>query len=459
MNIPFYTNFVFLLLTFFSLCLSTPGKVYGQELAKKPTLQKILRYEDQRVNPKIFAENARQLILINLSEGNVPKAAAIYDLLMEHESAQTQIPFMLEEDLLISILLGRYEQSLAIARYFKGVGDSRPHIELDTDLLWEEYNTALNLPAEDYFLRLQHLAKQQRALHMQQVVQKAWSIEDKEAFGLIYDYLIRNSAELWRNRPSTTVYRPVTAEAGGTTGLLEELAAQNRALTQRAASFLSDHPQNNYDGFIRHFIYAPQQLSDFGIGFDLSPLTGLFVFEGEDFLGSYFHDAKTITLGVDLTYKSFMLQLAHQKAHTWVRREIIVNRALWLPSERVNYNATTLDLAYRLRAGRFTLSPFIGLGVNNISHLNMEGIPELEDSRLTRQVAWQYGINLEFALRQVNMQAQFPSLTAPYLRLRGLMREPRLDARLTDLSGNIWSLNLSVGIYLRHSVARDRPRQ
>ena len=87
----------------------------------------------------------------------------------------------------------------------------------------------------------------------------------------------------------------------------------------------------------------------------------------------------------------------------------------------------------------------------------MEGIPELEESRLNRQVAWQYGFNLEFALRQVNMQAQFPSLTAPYLRIRGLVRNPRLDAIFSDISGKVWSLNLSVGIYLRHSVARDRP--
>jgi len=121
----------------------------------------------------------------------------------------------------------------------------------------------------------------------------------------------------------------------------------------------------------------------------------------------------------------------------------------WFRNERAVYNAFSMDLAYKVKVGRLFLSPFVGVSINSIGHLNRQELRELERSRFRATGAWQYGLNLEYAFQKVSRKGPFPNEAYPYLRLRGLRRDVQMDRRYEGLEGGNWYLGLSFGFYFR----------
>lgn len=413
------------------LLLSQPG--LAQQNATDSLRAEILNYQDEQA---LLIKNARGLILDHLEDANYPKAAEVYDYIGANVNTAIKPAFMLEEELLVLLLLRRYDQFLEQLADYRALPHNRRYYStMYSELLLVEPVDMPDLPAWEYFLRLRVMAQAQRGQLRAQAVQQIRSAEEQEAFLLVLDYLLRDLYD----------YSTQNTEA---------IREQADLLVQRASAFYQDHPNSPYEKFIGDKIYTPHTLSDIGGGFDLSLFTGALGFT--DSLQNLLHDNVSLSLGLDLSYKNVMLQMGVQGSFTRTRQDMVVRGIEWFRAERVDYTAFTFDFAYRLRAGRVTLSPFIGVSINNIWHTNIQEIPELNESRIGSTGAWQYGFNLEYALTTVNDDEYFASLSAPYVRLRGLVREPQFDRRHPGLTGRVWSLNLSVGIYLRESVPYRR---
>lgn len=389
----------------------------------------------------------RTTLLASLKIGDLISAAKAYDSITRPTEIEITPPFYLEEDLLVNLLLGRYEKVLWLASDHKPQNNVMEKEQLYPDLLWHTPIATLNLPAEEYFMQLHELAISQKEQHLDQVMTSTLPAVDKEGFRLIYDYLTRVLIADHEFMTGRDLFEKS-----------EQLQAQNEVLTKHAAAFLKDHPKNPYQPYIEYFIYKPQRLADIGLGFDMTLLTGLAVYNKSSPISTYLADSPLVTFGLDFTYKEYMLQFGLLLAPTDLQRDLVVGGIPWFRDESVSYRALTIDIGYRLQTNRFTFSPFVGLGLNGVYHLNLDEVAELENSRVRSTGGWQCGLNMEFALRAVDRESHFPSLSAPYLKLKALIRDPQLERRQPEFAGTLWSLQLSFGVYLRQSVARDRMR-
>lgn len=411
------------LLLFFTLWLGLFGNSSTSHAQQDSTLlEEIINYQDESAK---LIERSRLLIATRLEYGDTSQAAEVYDYIRTTVNRERYNIFTIEEELLINSLLVRHSAFLELARAYKPPKRStfERHHPIPK-LLRDEPEYMRDLIQDGLYARLKTLALPRQNSYEKTIRALGLPLSDEEAYLLIYGYIL--GTLMPEERAFDLMY------------------TESDQLAMRVAAFFDNYPDSPYASFIKAHIGMPLIPADYGYSYEMTLFTGVTAFT--DSLSTLVRNPASFTMGLDLFYKSLMLQTGMHFGIMNTKRDFTVDGMEWFDNERAGYGAFSIDLAYRLRMNNFTFSPFIGLANNAIFLWEV-------DSEIGTTGAWQYGFNLDFSFPEVNDYFRGRLANAFYLRLRGLIREPQFDRKHPGLEGHIWSLNLTLGFRLSKNLA------
>ena len=215
-------------------------------------------------------------------------------------------------------------------------------------------------------------------------------------------------------------------------------------MNDRADAFLKEHPNSEFEQFVRSDIRFKIALDDWGIGYEIA--AGYLGVQGD--MAKQFRDGFLLRLSLDGTYKKTVLSLNLNMGGSKTMVDFPFRDTQWPSGSHALMADIDLTIGYRvLEMKRVSFTPFAGFGVINFA----AGAEEIEEDKLFEK--------LNFAaqnyLAGINCTIDLSSKNNPYnsggsfINLRYTFVMPQYNGRKGIESGNMHWLTLGWGMYGR----------
>ncbi|MFV0391941.1 MAG: hypothetical protein ACK5KP_08700 [Paludibacteraceae bacterium] len=226
-------------------------------------------------------------------------------------------------------------------------------------------------------------------------------------------------------------------------------------LNELSDGFLKNHPNSEYNDFIRENIRYKYIPSKWGLAYEF--FSGYGWNEGN--LNHYFKSNVPIGIAFDVQYKNLSLYLRNYIGFSKTRQDILSPNGFWFNDSQVRVYIPEASLGYvAYENHRFKLAPFAGIGGVDFSptEADVEDYPYLKDADIGG-FSYTAGLNLDVKLgnRANDRNWNFPTTGFGFIRLRYSYVIPQISQKHDVMTGNMHYITIGIGAFGRN-IKRDK---
>ncbi len=214
---------------------------------------------------------------------------------------------------------------------------------------------------------------------------------------------------------------------------------------RRADQFLFKYRHSKYNNYIRQYIVERYETSNWRFHYDVG-----FGYHGStDSLGTIFKNGFGFGLGAGAAYKNVVLNLKIHLGITSPTADFRKNDTIWEKNHSSNITQFETSLAYLIEANnKLSLLPSIGIGTTSIvpSQGNLSDQERYDNVKYNAKLTYFAGLAINYNL--VTHSNRFAE-TATYLQLNYRYSLPQFEQSFNGLDGNIHFITLGIGGFIR----------
>jgi hypothetical protein len=370
---------------------------------------------ENKVSRKQKIQNARNLLVEAVIDGDMVESKELYEYLTSMENADYLALFVSEKWLL------NY--------WFEDFGVILKDVpRLDSSYLLSSYGRVTPVADLLEFKLLSHFESLENQVFVA-ISNAAFTNEEKAFLKLNLEYL---TTETKNN------------------------AQEQDFLNVLADEFLENFPDSKYEDYTREFVRFKIVPAKWGFGFDF--FSGFGTFTG----GLQNDFGKHIPVGVafDIQYRNFVLYLRDYIGIGKMRDSISIGSTIWEKGSTINIFIPEASIGYVVHDGNhFKIAPYAGIAATLLTPTEAAIDDHPEYKNISRSATtYAIGMNVDLKLgkpkSKVHMVSAGPEDAFWFLRIRYGYGIPQFDKKYENFSGNVHYISVGLGGFGR-KLKRD----
>ncbi|MEO5978238.1 MAG: hypothetical protein ABIS36_22970 [Chryseolinea sp.] len=221
------------------------------------------------------------------------------------------------------------------------------------------------------------------------------------------------------------------------------------SLNVAANQYLTAHPGNEFEKYIRTDIRYEFKPSKWGVGVEF--FTGYSLFT--DNLSKRFYNTVAVGVAFDICYKNWTLFVRDYIGSSRIKDSIAFSNVTWQRHSKATLYLPEISVGYVTYENKFVIvTPFLGMSWASFSPTDndKDKIPEYKNIGLSFTKTYTLGTNVDFKLgRSMTNKLKGSESTYWFVRVRYAYNIGNFENQYTGFNGNIHSLTIGVGGFSR----------